>query len=146
MRAQPSPTPHPDFPTRAAEVFRNAIGTIEHEGVSVELQPFTIRRVALLHSVQSPLFYPDSKFGAGVGWMLTVFVMGTDAVQSSRLLAHTGVAGFVEEALTWADEMHDYELCAMCALAIKDSWERICRLDPPDVLGDAEAKGAAGNA
>lgn len=146
MKKKPNTPSHPDFPSRAAEVFRDGIGTIEHDGVSVELQPFTIRRVALLHSAQSPLFYAEPKFGVGVGWMVTTFVMGTDAKETSNILAYGGVAALVAEAIDWADQMQDYELCAMCALAIKDAWERINRLDPPDILDKAEARSDAGNA
>jgi len=146
MKTKPSAPSHADFPSRAAEVFRCAIGTITHAGVSVDLQPFTIRRVALLHSVQSPLFYAEPKFGVGIGWMVTTFLMSADAHEASAVLAYGGVAALVIEAVDWADAMQDYELCAMCALAIKDSWERINKLDPPDILNDSEAKGDAGNA
>ena len=139
---------HPDFPTRAAEVFRDGLAVVEHEGVSVALQPFTIRRVALLHSVESPLYYPDGgRFGVGLGWMLTVFVMGTDAIETSELFATRGSAGFVLAALDWCEAMRDYELCALCGLAIQDAWERIMSLDPPDLLDkDKAAGGDAGNA
>lgn len=137
---------HPDFPTRAAEVFRDGVGVVEHEGVSVALQPFTIRRVALLHSVESPLFYPDGRYGVGVGWMLTVFIMATDAVEASELLAVRGPAGFAAVALDWCDAMQDYELCALCALALQDAWDRIMKLDPPDLLPKDKPTGEAGNA
>lgn len=137
---------HPDFPSRAAEVFRDAIDTIKHGGVEVALQPFTIRRVALLHSVWSPLFYTEPKFGVGVGWMVSVFIMATDAREVSEVLAGQGVAGLVTEALDWCDAMQDYELCALCALAIKDAWMRIETLDPPDVIGETKAQGDPGNA
>jgi hypothetical protein len=139
---------HPDFPTRAAEVFRDGLAVVEHEGVSVALQPFTIRRVALLHSVESPLYYPDGgRFGVGLGWMLTVYIMGTDAGEASELLAVRGPAGFALAALDWCDAMQDYELCALCGLAIQDAWERIMTLDPPDLMPkDQAAGGDAGNA
>ena len=141
----PAKASHPDFPSRAAEVFRDSIGTIKHGGVEVALQPFTIRRVALLHSTWSPLFYTDPKYGVGVGWMVSVFIMSTDARETSEVLAVQGVAGLVSEALDWCDAMQDYELCALCALAIKDAWTRIETLDPPDVAGETKASGDPGN-
>lgn len=125
---------HPDFPTRAADVFRESVAKIEHGGVSVVIEPFTIRRVALLHTVQSPLFYTCPRFGNGIGWMLSVYIMAYDQDDASLQLAELGLSGFVQTALAWADGLKDYELCAMCALAIQDGWDRILSLDPPDIM------------
>lgn len=142
-RQRPAP---PDFPTRSAEVFKSALGAIEHNGVSVELQLFTIRRVALLHSIWSPLYYREPEYGPGVGWMITTYIMATDDTEASHILATEGVAGLIEAGLTWCDAMQDYELCALCALAIKDAWTRIEQLDPPDILGEEGTQGDPGNA
>lgn len=146
MKTKKTRPSHPDFPTRAAEVFKSSIGAVKHGGVSVELQPFTIRRVALLHSVWSPLFYREPEYGPGVGWMVTTFIMAVDAAEASQVLATQGIAGLIMEALNWCDAMQDYELCALCALAIRDAWQRIETLDPPDMLGEEDAKGDLGNA
>lgn len=127
-----------DFPTRAAEVFRNATTRVSCGGCAVELRPFTIRRVAMLHSVESPLFYSDGRWGLGAGWCATAYVMAGDAAELADTLAHGGAAALVRAALEWADGLADFELVALCAQTLKDSWSRIMALDPPDLDGGGE--------
>ena len=124
----------PRLPHSAADVFRESVAKIEHGGVSVVIEPFTIRRVALLHTVQSPLFYTCPRFGNGIGWMLSVYIMAydqDDACSNSRSLGLCGICANSPCVGRWAQ---DYELCAMCALAIQDGWDRILRPTRPDLM------------
>lgn len=136
---------HADFPRRAAEVFQSSVASIEHDNIKIELQPFTLRRVILLHSIESPLFYSDGQWGIGAGWAATVTIMSGDAHELSALLARNGAAGLVEYALDQAEGLEDFEAITLAAQALRDSWKRIQELDPPDIM-DAPAGNASGPA
>ena len=85
--------PRLDFPGRARDALLPT-ATATAGGHTAVLGPLTIRRLALIHSLETPLFYPDTRLGTGLGWLATGYALAADthARRLTRLLAERGAA------------------------------------------------------
>ncbi|MBR1608680.1 MAG: hypothetical protein IJ678_03590, partial [Kiritimatiellae bacterium] len=63
-----------DFPARARSALLPT-AMVRCGGAAATLGPLTIRRLALLHSIETPLFYPGSRLGTGLGWLASAYVL-----------------------------------------------------------------------
>lgn len=120
-----------DFPGRARDVFLPT-ARVEAGGFSAVLGPLTVGRLALLHSLETPLFYDDPKLGVGVGWLASAYVVsaGADEIRLLRLLAERGAAGIAAEAVRWAEATFPgADPLAPCMDAVRSLWRAACGLD-----------------
>ena len=99
-----------DFPTRARDVFVPT-ATVEAGGRKAVLGPLTVGRLALLHSIETPLIYDRPRLGRGVGWLASAYVCARDAdeMRLLDLLAESGRAKELREYTAMMDRMdHSY--------------------------------------
>ena len=132
------------LPTCAAAALSAGVPVPLKRGGSLFLRPFTLRRILALHSVESPLFYPESRYGAGHGWAATLLILAAedDAAVSLRL-ARDGAADFVAGALEWAEgEGLAEEDVAAGMRAVAAEWIRIRDLDRPEKHAGREVTAA----
>lgn len=134
-----------DFPSRAKDVFVPT-ATVEAGGRTAVLGPLTVGRHALLHSLESPLFYDEPRLGWGVGWLASAYVAwgGSDEIRLLRLLSEKGVAAIVVESVRWAEETFPGADPLMpCMEALRSLWRAVCNLDPAPRGGGAAGPVAA---
>ena len=132
------------LPTRAAAALSAGVPVPLKRGGNLFLRPFTLRRILALHSVESPPFYPESRYGAGLGWAATLLILAAedDAAVSLRL-ARDGAADFVAGALEWAEAQgFDIEDVGNASDAVKAEWSRVRDLDRPEKHAGQEVTAA----
>lgn len=130
-----------DFPTRARDVFVPT-ATVEAGGRKAVLGPLTVGRLALLHSIETPLIYDRPRLGRGVGWLASAYVCARDAdeMRLLDLLADRGVAAIAKEAVRWAETVFPgTNPLPGCQDAVQALWRALCNLDP-----EPRDKGAEG--
>lgn len=135
------------LPTRAADAFAEGVAVPLRNGGRLFLHRFTLRRTLALHSVESPLFYQDCRYGVGLGWAATLLVLAAeDAAAMSLRLAQDGAPAFVDGAIEWAEaEGLTIEDVSNAVAAIKDAWRRMADLDRAEKRSGEEVT-AAGEA
>lgn len=133
--------PRLDFPGRARDALLPT-ATARAGGHAAVLGPLTIRRLALIHSLETPLFYPDTRLGTGLGWLATGYALAedTDARRLTRLLAERGAGAVADEACDWAEAAFPGADPLRAIMdASRSLWRAACGLDPaPSGDGDAE--------
>lgn len=120
-----------DFPTRARDVFVPT-ATLEAGGRKAVLGPLTVGRLALLHSIETPLIYDRPLLGRGVGWLASAYVCArdTDELRILDLLSERGVPAIVREAVRWAEETFPgSNPLPGCQDAVQALWRALCNLD-----------------
>ena len=122
------------LPTRAAAALSEGVSVPLERGGSLFLRPFTIRRILALHSVQSPLFYPDSRYGLGLGLAATVLILAAEDDAAVALqLARDGAADFVAGSLEWVEARGLTEAdVKSVTVAAMNEWRRVDDLDRPE--------------
>lgn len=119
------------LPTRAAAALSAGVPVPLKAGGTLFLRPFTLRRILALHSVESPLFYPESRYGAGLGWAATLLILAAeDDAAVSLQLARDGAADFVAGSLEWAEAQGLAEADIAAGMrATASEWIRVKDLD-----------------
>lgn len=132
------------LPTRAAAALSAGVPVPLKAGGTLFLRPFTLRRILALHSVESPLFYPESRYGAGLGWAATLLILAAeDDAAVSIQLARDGAADFVAGSLEWAETQgFDIEDVGNASDAVKAEWSRVRDLDRPEKKSAREVTAA----
>ena len=144
------------FPTRAREAVLTGGEPVRVEAGSdsLELQPLTIERTALLYSAGSPLLVADPPLGIGVGWCVSLRIAShPDPRELTRLLAEGGVAALARDAMDFFKDADSFAIVERGAEALRAQWRRLDALDPDDRpdsgargdLGNAEGPGTAGS-
>lgn len=129
-----------DFPGRARDVFLPT-ARVEAGGRTAVLGPLTVGRLALLHSLESPLFYDPPRLGVGFGWLASAYAVseGADEIRLLRLFSEKGAAAVAAEAVRWAEETFPgADPLAACMDAVRSLWRAACGLDPAPREGGAE--------
>ncbi len=130
-----------DFPSRARSALLPT-ATLRAGGRAATLGPLSIRRLALLHSLETPLFYqPAPRLGPGLGWLASAYALwdGADDRRLVRLLAEKGPGAVAEEACRWAEEQFPgADVLASCMEAVRALWRDLCALDPAPGDGSEE--------
>lgn len=129
-----------DFPSRARSALLPT-ATLRAGGRAATLGPLTIRRLALLHSLETPLFYPRSRLGTGLGWLASAYALwdGADDRRLVRLLSEKGAGAVAEEACQWAEEVFPgADVLAPCMDSVRALWRDLYALDPAPGDGSEE--------
>lgn len=122
------------LPTRASAALSEGVPLPLEGGGRLFLRPFTVRRLLALHSIESPLFYPDSRYGNGLGWAATLLVLAAEDDKAvSVQLARDGAADFVAGSLEWIEAQGLTEKDVAAGMrAVAAEWVRIRDLDRPE--------------
>lgn len=122
------------LPTRAAAALSEGVPLPLRGGGRLFLRPFSIRRLLALHSVESPLFYPECRYGNGLGWAATMLILAAEDDRAvSVQLARDGAADFVAGSLDWIEAQGvGIDDVGAAAAAVKAEWRRVCDLDRPE--------------
>lgn len=129
-----------DFPSRARSALLPTV-LLKAGPHRATLGPLSIRRLALMHSLETPLFYPRSRLGAGLGWLASAYVLWdrADDRRLVRVLAEKGAGAVAEEACQWAEEVFPgADVLAPCMDSVRALWRDLCALDPAPGDGSEE--------
>lgn len=121
-----------DFPGCARDVFVPTV-RVRCGGRTAVLGPLTVGRWALLHSLETPLFYDAPRLGLGVGWLASAYVCAgaADEIRLLSLLSESGVGAIVREAVRWAEgTFPGADPLGPCMEAVRSLWRAACGLDP----------------
>lgn len=131
------------LPSRAESVLLPKPIVAKSGKDELRFHPFDVIRTSILYSISSPLVSDGGKAGAGLGWMLTEYVMAyPDIPELAAGLAEGGIAWLTRKATDYFAKADSFGIVAAGAEALKKAWLELLQLDPPDGAGDGEQAGA----
>lgn len=122
------------LPTRAAAALSPGRPIRFKNGTDAFLNSFTLNRVALLHSLSTPLFSREPRLYGAIGWICVAFILvDEDPSALVRLYARKGTEAIVAEAMDWAEDLSlSLDDISTAAGEIISMWDEFIGLDPDD--------------